>query len=217
MDFKLMVVAFSAKKGGGKTTISNELVKLLSENNEVEKIAFADPIYRHCLILNWYVIFYEYIKDNMDQSRLEDIASYFKYDEISESIINWMKSHKHIQISDNVTLRKWLQLYGTNVWRFAKPNIWIDLHRSKLDKELNSEKLIIVDDLRFVNELEYINEYNGKTIRLLRGDTTDNHISENNLDNNSNWDYVCDNKNQSVEETTNEIYNWLKSVFPNLK
>jgi len=74
--------------------------------------------------------------------------------------------------------RKLLQVIGSECGRAYNPNIWID----KLDNRLkrnDDDAIAIIDDVRFDNEVEYIENMGGVVFRLHRdGSVGDNHISE---------------------------------------
>lgn len=67
--------------------------------------------------------------------------------------------------------------YGTEVRRGDNPNWWVNTWKSAVDQV---EGLIVVDDVRFLNEAEAVREKGGKIIRLVRSDvpTGGEHRSE---------------------------------------
>ena len=77
--------------------------------------------------------------------------------------------------------------------------------------------VIIVTDARLIEEIETPKKlFNCITIRINKSDNNlteeqKNHITETNLDNYQNFDYIIENKN--IEELENQIINILKEVF----
>lgn len=98
----------------------------------------------------------------------------------------------------NLTPRLLLQLLGTDCGRqIIHPNIWIN----SLFREYNSTKLNwIITDTRFINEFNSIKERNGINIQIISDKSPkDNHISETELDNYNEFNYVIEN-NKTIEE-----------------
>lgn len=73
-------------------------------------------------------------------------------------------------------MRYLMQNYGTEVRRKDDSNYWI----KQWLKKLPNNGIILVDDVRFINEAQTIKARGGKLIRLVREDmiNTDNHQSE---------------------------------------
>ena len=66
-------------------------------------------------------------------------------------------------------------------------------------------------DVRFREEVEAIQQTGGKVIRLLRGDSSDNHKTESAGDDPTiPWDAIIDNRGQTVAETLGAVLTYLK-------
>jgi hypothetical protein len=118
----------------------------------------------------------------------------------------------------NMSVREFLQTLGTECIRdHLHEKAWINAFWADL-WEITDTKLEcgldygwIITDTRFVNEADSIKEHGGIVIRLTRNsDILAIHPSETELDN-YDFDYVIDNKNQSVEETYKEVEKMLKN------
>ena len=87
------------------------------------------------------------------------------------------------------------------------------------EKALNNDVLeyVIITDIRFLHEIEYIRKHNGVTISIQRDgiEALDN-IAEHELDNEDCWDFVVEN-NGTYEELFTKIYNLLhgQMIFKN--
>jgi phosphomevalonate kinase len=124
--------------------------------------------------------------------------------------------------------RKKLQEYATEYGRDKyNENMWIrglDMQIQTFCKRSPKECLIIICDVRFQNEAEYIKKNNGIIFRIVSPYRTEqrywqestnekeynkisNHLSEINLDN-YNFDYII--KNDLNEINLNNIINYLK-------
>jgi hypothetical protein len=117
-----------------------------------------------------------------------------------------------------MTGREFLQFFGSEVCRKIYEEIWV----SRLVKDVESEGslLAVVDDCRYPNEAEAIQNAGGKVIKLTRSNHKDSHKSENAFDKDYEFDAVIDNQNMSIQEAhvelvkTIEDWGWLGSPIP---
>lgn len=118
-----------------------------------------------------------------------------------------------------MTHREFLQFFGTDICRKVYEDIW----RDKLIEDIVRESplLAVIDDCRFPDEIEAIQDAGGKIINLTRSKFTDSHASESALDEFSGFDAVIDNENLSIHETNMKIiehldqWGWLgKDIQP---
>lgn len=107
-----------------------------------------------------------------------------------------------------MTAREFLQFFGTDICRGIHDDVW----QSRLVKDIESEQplVAVVDDCRFANEIEAIQNAGGKVINLTRDVYKDNHSSETSLSGYKNFDAVIDNKKLSIHETNIEIIKLLE-------
>lgn len=85
-----------------------------------------------------------------------------------------------------ITCRHLMQTLGTEWGRQGlHDNIWVDLAKAKIRRLLADGNRVVVDDMRFPNEYDAIEELGGKTVRIHRPGTQDTtgHASEGKLDN----------------------------------
>lgn len=102
----------------------------------------------------------------------------------------------------SMTMREYLQRYGTEGHRdvFGE-NFWVD---QALPKDLDhSERLLIVTDMRFPNEIQRVKDLNGVCVKVHRNVETQfsSHASEQNVDHL--MDYTLDNTGGLVDLTKN--------------
>ena len=117
-----------------------------------------------------------------------------------------------------MTHREFLQFLGTDLCRKIYDDVW----HEKLTKDIMTEQplLAIIDDCRFINEVEAIHSISGKVIYLTRNPYEDNHSSEAELKKYNNFDKVINNDNLSIHETnvkimeTFEEWGWLGEEIP---
>jgi len=125
-------------------------------------------------------------------------------------IRNYTQDQKNIIIKQfNKTIGETLQLVGTDLFRDNyDTDIWVkSFFNEELDYKLSHGKIIVVPDVRFVNEADYILQEGGFLIRL-EGDPMGvrenslrdlNHISETNLDDYTKFSKVIYNDKKDIE------------------
>ena len=94
----------------------------------------------------------------------------------SEAEIDGEKKHEPCALFGGKTPREAMQLLGTEWGRTLDPDIWVRAWA----RDLRSHR-IVVDDVRFPNELAAVHELGGKVIGLKRGEPSaqfNSHASE---------------------------------------
>ena len=155
-----MLIGFSGKKGSGKSYFANYLVN----NKLFIKLSFASPLKEITKILF-----------NLSD---EDVK-----DPIKKELIN---------PKFNASPRELMQWLGTDIMReeFNKKfnysgSIWIDSVKDKVKTLLDNNKDVVIDDVRFQNEVDMIHSLGGIVINLHNdldntlNNSTSNHSSEN--------------------------------------
>lgn len=155
-----MLIGFSGKKGSGKSYFANYLVN----NKLFIKLSFASPLKEITKILF-----------NLSD---EDVK-----DPIKKELIN---------PKFNASPRELMQWLGTDIMReeFNKKfnysgSIWIDNVKDKVKTLLDDNKDVVIDDVRFQNEVDMIHSLGGIVINLRNdldntlNNSTSTHSSEN--------------------------------------
>ena len=107
-----------------------------------------------------------------------------------------------------LTAREFMQTFGTDICRLMKPDIWTS---ACIDRIHNSgTELAIVSDCRFPNEVEAVQQADGKVIRLTRNPFDDEHVSEKALDGYEGFDCVIDNASMDMDEANRTLLDKLK-------
>jgi dephospho-CoA kinase len=185
---KGIIFGISGKLGSGKDTFAEFLAEELP--NRVERHAMADNLRLITEIITGVdmCITHEYGKPFINQ------------------IHNYTQEQKNIFLPKfNKTIGETLQLVGTDLLRERYDNdIWVkSLFSDTLNNKVKEGKIIIVPDVRFLNEANYIVDNGGILIRL-EGDPKDirrnssrnlNHISETELDDYNRFHKVIKNDN----------------------
>ncbi len=142
-----MIIAFCGFIGSGKDTAANYLV----DNFNFEKESFAKTLKDVLSILfNWDRTLLE---GNTQESRIW-----------RTQVDTWWSNRLGI---DNFTPRWAMQNIGTNVFRNCfHDEIWVAILENRL---INSNKNIVISDIRFENEMRLVKKLGGKIIKVSRG------------------------------------------------
>jgi len=105
-------------------------------------------------------------------------------DALKEMIVTaGMATPEEVYQSKPENVRWLLQKIGTDIIRNQiNPNFWVD---KMTDKIINcKEKIIIIDDIRFLNERKFVLDFNGVLIKIIRNNVynNDTHQSEIEID-----------------------------------
>lgn len=160
-----MIIGLSGKQGTGKTTVANMLLDAFREYVPCVRMAFGDALKREASFVYNFPLSWAYV----GKSRVVEVPA-------CEITSEWRDK--------DVTVREILQHRGMEM-RKVNPDYWIE----KLDAATrvpykHGVRIIIVDDVRFPNEFEYV-RVRGMCYRLepYQGyDIHSNHYSESALD-----------------------------------
>lgn len=199
-----MIIGVSAKKQGGKSTMVNVLQVLLPNSQVMRFADFLKEIVLTCFVpAEW-----DWTIEDLD---LDDNKN-------RETPCGW-------------TVRKLLQIIGTDWFRHTYQDCWITAFKKKAAQVCCSH--ILVPDVRFPNELRAIQEMDGKVVRLLRApfQDQDQHESETALDEIAEitariqagetglwsegslmFDVLCDNRDMSMDEQADWTEDWIKTI-----
>lgn len=161
-----MIIGISGKKGSGKSTVG----RYLEEQGGFLKISFADPLKKIC-------------------------ADLFG---IPISVLNGSEELKNtpIEIADGTRLipRKVMQDVGARM-REIWPECWVAAWKAQVRATwMQGCRPIVVDDVRYPNEVDAIHRLGGVVVRLTRNPNAgDAHESEIALDGFDRFDAVFDN------------------------
>ena len=102
------------------------------------------------------------------------------------------------------TGRQWLQIVGTDWFRNANPDCWINAYKVDVadyaDCWPGTEVCVLTADVRFPNEVKCIQALGGHVRRLLRNPHDDKHASETALDMIDDWHYYATNQSEKMTD-----------------
>jgi hypothetical protein len=178
-----MIIGIVGRKGSGKTSAANRI----TEKWDFKLMSFARP--------------------------LKEIAA-----ELFNVPIKWMydeelKNNPIDHLKNNMTPRKLLQWFGTEIVRGIYPDAWIDLMSRKLSKETSNR--IVIDDVRFWNEAYTIQNLGGHLIGVsIEGeDKSDMHGSERFVEPIQNT--LCE-RVYCAPKGLPALYSWVDDVIGNI-
>lgn len=106
--------------------------------------------------------------------------------------------------SGQMTAREFMQVFGTNIMRKIKDNVWVDLCIDQIKQD--NPNLALIGDCRFKNEIDAVHAAGGKVIYFTRNsESSDGHESEQAAKYIDDYDFVLDNKNMSIDEQNQAI------------
>lgn len=189
-----LIIGFSGKIGSGKTTVCELLKRLLSTRLEqrVIDVSFGEVLKRNVsetfsFPLEWCYSTEgkaKYVRFTQDYYLLQETIGSFNDD------MYFKKQICIIPMEKGMTVRNLLQWWGTEVARGHDPDFWVDLWKASVDKI--KADIILVDDVRFPNEVQTIYNNGGCVFRVVPYAAWDyfcDHESETALDN---WDFRGD-------------------------
>lgn len=181
-----MIIGILGKKYSGKDTIADYFV----ENFNFQKYTLASTLKSICKLL------FNFTDEQLNTSQKEIV------DDV------W-----------NISPRKCMEFLGTDIFRNEIneliPNIgdnfWIKVLTSKINND-NKHNNIVISDVRFQNEIDYIHKLGGIIIKVQKHDNPNYEYSsiENNIDTLI-GDYVVDN-NHSIDD----LYNKINTLYSNI-
>ena len=153
------IIAFTGKKRSGKTTAADYLV-----GKGFTKINFKDALI-------------EELKQNLPDllTEIEKVMDTIEYDGNNPWTIERLFTEKP------PLMRKLLQNWGTE---FRRNSVSLDYWVVKWMQKTKGVDLIVVDDLRYPEEMQAIRDMDGVVVRIIRNDmvSTDTHTSETEMD-----------------------------------
>ena len=104
--------------------------------------------------------------------------------------------------------RELLQLFGSDIVRRMNSEVWVDATLTRIGED--RPDLAVIVDVRFPNEVQGIQRYGGKVIRLLRHSCMlAPYASEHALDGYSGFDAILDNREMGLDEQCETVLDMI--------
>ena len=185
-----MIVAFAGKMKSGKDTCAEHLMK-----QGYKKISFADNLKNMCMKV--FTLTHTECYTQEGKERLLDLPIVGQKHHVRDISIwlltecNWPVNLDHTDMMDIVligkefnTAREILQYVGSEVMRMCiDSDIHAKIVKNIIDK--NGWTNVVIPDCRFANEVDAVESWGGKVVRLVRPETdhlAGTHMSETSLD-----------------------------------
>lgn len=169
----MIVVGIAGKMKVGKTTLANHMVEMGATRR-----AFADALKDEVTA--------RYLIDPHDKDKVLVWAN-MAFPTLEPPKPPW----------DVFTVRQLLQWYGTDFRRAQAPDYWVS--QFAIWAQLHRPKVLVIDDVRFLNEVEWIkSQPNHLLVKLLphsqwmEPEIGRGHSSETQLDQYNKWDAIYD-------------------------
>lgn len=187
------VVGFLGKKRSGKDTSCDYIISVLKNlNQDVRKLAFAEPLKK--IVGEMF---------NLTEDQL--------YGDLKDSVDpKW-----------GISPRIMFQFVGTDLIRnnihkilpTIGENFWVYSLEQKI-KEFNNNTVVFISDVRFISEVELIHKLGGKVIKIERNIPSSGeilHQAEAEVDKITNYDFLVNN-NSTIEELYKKILEIYSSI-----
>lgn len=200
-----MIIGFAGKAATGKTTAARHLAEVLDVPVKIVPMAMVlrdevEAFLRHVGAEDHVPLLYG---DQADKVRVfhvdEDRAIRF-----CSQWPQFIAANRDIQDRTGqsaVTVRRILQWWGTEYRRAQDPDYWTKAWDRKVAEFDLDQMLVLVDDVRFGNELDMIRAHGGLIVKIERPgfDGANQHSSETSLDDYADWDGVIVNDGSLAE------------------
>jgi len=198
-DKVVPLLAFSGRKQSGKDTLADYVRTQIDHDRGCWRgcwtsiIKFADPLKVFCV--DYLDVPFDLVYGTDD--RRNQLVPHLLWE-------NFPVHDPYRTRTGPMTGREVTQYWPTEIMRAGYPGIWLNKTRVNIIDALRVDAIVLNSDCRFPYEVDLIHELGGKVIRLTRSPLQDDHVSEHALDPEvydwSNFDYVLDNANMTVEE-----------------
>lgn len=189
-----MILGFAGKAATGKTTAAKYLQPLLDKECKIIPMAMVlrDEVEAFLRAIDAEASVPLVYGCQDDKVRIFYVDEQKALEQCSKWT-HFITEHQEIQDRSGltaVTVRRILQWWGTEYRRAQDPDYWTKAWGRKISEYDVEQIYVLVDDVRFMNELKVIKEHGGLIVKIERPgfDGANNHASETSLDDYADWD-----------------------------
>ncbi len=214
-----MIIGFAGKAASGKTTAAKQLAALLGCEVMIVPMAMVlrdevETFFRQIGAEEYVPLVYGCQEDKVRKFYVDEAQAL----DCCEKWSHYIEKQNDIQDRPGwtaVTVRRILQWWGTEYRRAQDPDYWTKAWEQKVAGYDIGRTYLLVDDVRFINELNAVNGLGGRIVKIERpgfaagGD----HTSETSLDGYHDWDHVI--VNDGTLEQFNQMVDALAPLLVN--
>ena len=179
-----MIIGFAGKAASGKTTAARQMEKVLDGQTQIIPMAMVlrdevEAFLRGVGADEFVPLVYGCQEDKVRVFYIDERQALGQ----CEIWANFVSEHGEIQDRPGltaVTVRRILQWWGTEYRRAQDPDYWTKAWARKISQYDPNTTHILIDDVRFINELTTIKEQGGLIVKIERPgfNGANNHASE---------------------------------------
>ncbi len=214
-----MIIGFAGKAASGKTTAAKHLQARLGDNIQVLPMASmlrreVEAFLRQVGAADKGALLYGDQQDKLTHFEINE-------DRARQECPAWdgfVAENRDIQQHPGQTtlsVRRILQWWGTEYRRAQDPDYWTKAWEAALAELPDRNAHILVDDVRFRNEVDAVQRNGGVLIRVERPgfNGANDHSSENSLDDFNGWNMILRNDG-SLEQFLHQVENKVLTLLP---
>jgi len=212
-----MIIGFAGKAASGKTTAARRMAQVLEGDTRIIPMAMVlrdevETFLRRAGGEEFVPLVYGCQEDKVRVFHLDENQALNQCDKWDQFI----DEHREIQDRPGqtaVTVRRILQWWGTEYRRAQDPDYWTKAWVRKVCQFDLKQTHILIDDVRFNNELNTIKQQGGLIVKIERPgfDGANNHASETALDDYRQWDEIIRNDG-TLEEFQRKVERLAKEL-----
>ena len=194
-----MIIGFAGKAASGKTTAANRMQEVAPCKAHVIPMAKVlrdevEAFLRNSGADEYVPLVYGCQQDKIRTFYIDEQQALSQCEKWAEFVAD------HSDIQDRpgltaVTVRRILQWWGTEYRRTQDPDYWTKAWAAEVGQYDLEKEHVLIDDVRFINELETIKQQGGLIYKIERPgfDGANNHASETSLDDYRSWNGIIRN------------------------
>jgi len=194
-----MILGFAGKAATGKTTAAKHMAPLLDKECRIVPMAM---LLRDEVETFLRAIGAETSVPLVHGSQVDKVQVF--YVDEQQALVqcpkwkHFIAEHREVQDRPGqtaLTVRRILQWWGTEYRRAQDPDYWTKAWSRKVGQFDLENVHVLIDDVRFMNELNVIRAHGGLIVKIERPgfDGANNHASETSLDEYRDWDGIIQN------------------------